>query len=315
MAAKASEVAEGTWAIRVPKPYGGHTVVYLLAEDEGFSLIDAGWGSREGLSALVAGIEQAGFSPDDLNGAAVTHHHQGHAGLLQAFRRPEVWCGIHGHELKTLKDIRDGKAPVSGFEVPIPSVPAGTVLLNEGAVLPLKGRTVRTMWTPGHTFGHVVFIEEHSEGTLLFSGDHLLPEDAGDAGGLLPGGAGGGAGRLGLDVGFASHAAAAYLDSLARTAELPADTLVLPGEGLPFRALRSRTDQITRQRRARTLSVAEAAQSMDSPSVQAIAEAAGAEGAEGSEGSFERFAALMDTAAHMYAAGVPVAALPTWSSR
>ena len=51
---EAAEIIEGTWAIPVPTPFGGHTNAYLLAEDTGFSLIDTGWGSREGLDALLS---------------------------------------------------------------------------------------------------------------------------------------------------------------------------------------------------------------------------------------------------------------------
>lgn len=305
----AAEIIEGTWAIPVPTPFGGHTVAYLLAEDTGFSLIDTGWGSREGLDALIAGIEQAGFTPDDLNGAAVTHHHYGHAGLLQALNQPNIWCGIHGHELKTLKDIRDGKAPTAGFEVAVPRVPAGTVLLADGAHLPLSGRTVRAVWTPGHTFGHIVFVEDHPDGTLLYSGDHVLPEEE------APGG------RLGLDVGYLPRAVEAYTESLTKLEQLPPDTFVLPGEGRPFHGLRQRVRRIVQVRAARTAAVAEAAESADSAAhtpgqltVATIADKTTG-GQHQPPESFARFAALMDTAAHLYAAGVPVTELPRWHSR
>lgn len=305
----AVEVIEGTWAIPVPTPFGGYTNAYLLAEDTGFSLIDTGWGSREGLDALMAGIEQAGFTPDDLNGAAVTHHHYGHAGLLQALNQPNIWCGIHGHELKTLKDIRDGKAPTAGFEVAVPRVPAGTVLLADGARLPLSGRTVRAVWTPGHTFGHIVFVEDHPAGTLLYSGDHVPPEE------ISP------AGRLGLDVGYLPRAVEAYAESLTKLEQLPPDTFVLPGEGRPFRGLHQRIQQIVQARAARTAAVAHTAKSANSAAhthgqltvANITDKITGCH--HQAAGSFARFAALMDTAAHMYAAGIPVSGLPSWHSR
>ena len=326
-----AELVEGTWAIPVPTPFGGHTVAYLLAEDNGFSLIDTGWGSREGLTALMAGIEQAGFTPNELNGATITHHHYGHAGLLQALNQPDIWCGIHGHDLKTLKDIRDGKAPTAGFEVPVPRVPAGTVLLADGAHLPLSGRTVRAVWTPGHTFGHTVFVEDHPEGTILYSGDHVLPEEESPEG------------RLGLDVGYLPRAVSAYTDSLRKLEQLPPDTLVLPGEGRSFCGLHDRVQQIVQARTARTAAVADVARHTADAAAQPTAsrqadscrtreartpehpapehralELIAEKTADLSDlppGSFARFAALMDTAAHMWAAGVPVNAHPRWHSR
>lgn len=300
----AAEIIEGTWAIPVPTPFGGYTNAYLLAEDTGFSLIDTGWGSREGLDALMEGIAQAGFTPDDLNGAAVTHHHYGHAGLLQALNQPNIWCGIHGYELKTLKDIRDGKAPTAGFEIAVPRVPTGTVLLADGARLPLSGRTVRAVWTPGHTFGHVVFVEDHPGGTLLYSGDHVLPEEEASEG------------RLGLDVGYLPRAVEAYTESLTKVEQLPADTLVLPGEGKPFRGLHQRVQQIKQARTARTARIAATANESGADAAPDVASlAAHTHSQHHPPESFARFAALMDTAAHMYAAGIPVSELPRWHGR
>jgi glyoxylase-like metal-dependent hydrolase (beta-lactamase superfamily II) len=42
-----------------------------------------------------------------------------------------------------------------------------------GERLPLAGRRLRAVWTPGHTPGHVCLYDE--ERGRLFSGDHLLP--------------------------------------------------------------------------------------------------------------------------------------------
>ncbi|MEK7861400.1 MAG: MBL fold metallo-hydrolase, partial [Chloroflexota bacterium] len=45
--------------------------------------------------------------------------------------------------------------------------------VEDGEALDLGGRTVRVRWTPGHTDGHAVLVDE--DAGVLFAGDHVLP--------------------------------------------------------------------------------------------------------------------------------------------
>src|SRR5262249_57762277 len=54
------------------------------------------------------------------------------------------------------------------------------MLLEHGDLVPLPGRRVRAVWTPGHTPGHLCLHEE-SDG-LLLTGDHVLPRISPDIG-------------------------------------------------------------------------------------------------------------------------------------
>lgn len=47
------------------------------------------------------------------------------------------------------------------------------IVLGDGDSLDLPGWNLRAQWTPGHTPGHLCFVEE--DRGLLFSGDHMLP--------------------------------------------------------------------------------------------------------------------------------------------
>ena len=71
------------------------------------------------------------------------------------------------------------------------------ILLEHGDLVPLPGRRLRAVWTPGHTPGHLCLHEE--AGNLLLTGDHVLP-------------------RISPNIGLQPHAAepplAAYLRSL-----------------------------------------------------------------------------------------------------
>lgn len=124
-----------------------------------------------------------------------------------------------------------------------------------------------------------------------------------------------------MDVGYLPRAVEAYAESLTKLEQLPPDTFVLPGEGRPFRGLHQRIQQIVQARAARTAAVAHTAKSANSAAhthgqltvANITDKITGCH--HQAAGSFARFAALMDTAAHMYAAGIPVSGLPSWHSR
>jgi glyoxylase-like metal-dependent hydrolase (beta-lactamase superfamily II) len=85
--------------------------------------------------------------------------------------------------------------------------------LADGAVLDLRSRTLRTIATPGHTSGHVVF---HDEGNAaLFAGDHVLPH-------ITP--------SIGFQPAITQYALRDYLDSLRLMLTLP-DSRLLPAHG------------------------------------------------------------------------------------
>jgi len=81
--------------------------------------------------------------------------------------------------------------------------------------------------TPGHTPGHLCFVDERSR--RLFSGDHVLPR-------ITP--------NISVQRGAPPDPLGDYLDSLARTRDLDVDE-VLPAHEWRFRGLPGRIDAIT----------------------------------------------------------------------
>ena len=81
---------------------------------------------------------------------------------------------------------------------------------EDGDLVPLEGRRLRAVWTPGHTPGHLCLYDEAAD--LLLTGDHVLP-------------------RITPNVGLQPHTAepplAAYLNSLRRVSAY-ADAEALP---------------------------------------------------------------------------------------
>jgi glyoxylase-like metal-dependent hydrolase (beta-lactamase superfamily II) len=100
------------------------------------------------------------------------------------------------------------------------------VLLNHGELVPLPGRQLRAVWTPGHTPGHLCLHEESEN--LLLTGDHVLPR-------ISP--------NIGLQSNFAEPPLAAYLRSLELIAAYdPAEAL--PAHEYRFAGLAARVKML-----------------------------------------------------------------------
>jgi glyoxylase-like metal-dependent hydrolase (beta-lactamase superfamily II) len=195
------QVRPGTWAIPVPIPQNPlrYTLSYLLEGSESCLLLDPGWNAPECWEALLDGVVRTGRRPGEISGIVVTHVHPDHHGLSGMLAaRTGAWIGMHEAERTVIVGSRtwntaDGLArdrewlhragvPVSdnGLDidgdgrVATASAPADAdTLFRDGDRLPLPGRRITAVWTPGHTPGHLCFHDEDAD--LLFTGDHLLP--------------------------------------------------------------------------------------------------------------------------------------------
>ncbi|GHA86253.1 MBL fold metallo-hydrolase [Streptomyces chryseus] len=203
----------GVWSLKVPIPDNplGHTLVHLLDTDAGPVLIDTGWDDPTSWDTLSDGLRALGTSVHDIHGVVITHHHPDHHGLSGRVReasgawiamhaadtevvrrtrasRPGVWLGYLTAKLTAAGAPEEHLAPLraaraSGRTRTLPGLRAALPdrEIVPGDLLPLAGRRLRAIWTPGHTPGHVcLHLEETHPARLpgngrLFSGDHLLP--------------------------------------------------------------------------------------------------------------------------------------------
>src|SRR5690606_16014875 len=92
--------------------------------------------------------------------------------------------------------------------------------------VPLGERTLQALPTPGHTQGHVVFIEDAAG--LLFAGDHVLPH-------ITP--------SIGFEAAQAELPLANYLRSLNLVRSLP-DRKLLPAHGPVQPTVHARVDEL-----------------------------------------------------------------------
>ncbi|MER5933301.1 MBL fold metallo-hydrolase [Streptomyces sp. NPDC002054] len=247
----------GVHALKVPIPDNplGHTLVHVLDTDRGPVLVDTGWDDPASWDTLNAQLATLGLSAADIHGVVITHHHPDHHGLSGKVREasgcwiamhaadtavvvrtraaePGVWFDYMSEKLALAGAPEEHIAPLRaarrtgrrlrtlpGLQAAVPDRE-----IVPGELLPLAGRRLRAIWTPGHTPGHVcLHLEEEHPANLpgngrLFSGDHLLP-------GISP--------HIGLyeapDENGVTHATdplGDYLDSLERIGRLgPAEVL------------------------------------------------------------------------------------------
>ncbi len=100
------------------------------------------------------------------------------------------------------------------------------VLFEDGKRVDVPGWDLKTVWTPGHSPGHVCFYSE--EHRLLLSGDHVLPR-------ITP--------NIGVHTQQFPNPLGEYLESLLKCQNLGVDE-VLPAHEYRFADLRGRLDEI-----------------------------------------------------------------------
>ena len=248
------EVRPGLWSIPVPIPANPlrYVLVYALElRGGGVALVDAGWNTDEAWTALNDGLAAAGGSITDVRAIMVTHIHPDHYGLAGRVREASGgWIGLHRADAVMLES-RYGDTDqlvaamfrllaASGVpEEKLPDLALASMVLKsmvtmavpdvffeDGKNIDLAGWPLRTIWTPGHSPGHVCFYSEDRK--LLISGDHVLPR-------ITP--------NISVHTQQPSNPLGDYLESLLKLQNLGAEE-VLPAHEYRFSDLQSRIEEI-----------------------------------------------------------------------
>lgn len=152
---------------------------HLIVDSGEAAFVDVG--SNYSIPVLMAALERKGIAPEQVRYVCVTHVHLDHAGGAGEIMRqlPNATLVVHPRGAKHMIDPRalyEGAKAVYGEEemqrtygqlLPVPEARVKTV--GDGERLPLGGRELLFLDTPGHAYHHYSIIDE--EAGVGFSGD------------------------------------------------------------------------------------------------------------------------------------------------
>lgn len=248
-------VAPGILLLRMPLPFAlDHVNLWLIEDDAGWVVVDTGFpdSRTKGLWEEVFSGPMGGRAPGRL---VVTHLHPDHMGLATWLTRRfgllmETTLGewAHGRMLsldssQAFVDASLAFYHAAGFDAEqlawvrergnaygkrVEDLPPSYRRIGEGDELLLGGRRWRVIVGEGHAVELACLWCEELQ--LLISGDQILPSISPNVSvwSTEPDG----------------NPLRRFLDSLQRFRTLPADTVVLPSHGLPFRGLHERADEL-----------------------------------------------------------------------
>ena len=248
------QVRPQLWSVPVPIPDNPlrYVIVHLLELDDGVAVVDTGWNTEAAWQALVDGLAVAGYAVDDVRGALITHIHPDHYGLAGRLREASgAWVALHPADAALLPGrygagVTAVVAQMRGLLADC-GVPAGVIaelseasmgvrefvgqaepdmLLEHGRRVDLRGWDIVSLHTPGHSPGHVCFLDRDRR--VLLSGDHVLPR-------ISP--------SVTIHVQQPGNPLADFLDSLRAVRDLDVDE-VLPAHEWRFAPLAARVDEL-----------------------------------------------------------------------
>lgn len=242
-------VAPGVHRIPLPLPNDGLRAVnvYVIDDGDGPVLVDSGWAIPESLELLRRGLAELGTSVADVRRVLVTHMHRDHytqAVTVRAESGADVALGVGEQPAlrailapgdvnlaRNVERLHRCGADELAARLPRTDIDPGVwespdTWLEPGTTVRLGARTLDSVPTPGHTRGHVVFID--AAASLLFAGDHVLPS-------ITP--------SIGVEPAPSRLVLRDYLDSLRLVRAMP-DRQLLPAHGAVTPSAHDRIDEL-----------------------------------------------------------------------
>jgi glyoxylase-like metal-dependent hydrolase (beta-lactamase superfamily II) len=259
-------VIPGIHLLKLPGPFpntdSADVNCYLIEGEDGWLLVDTGWGTDRAFAALERQLGELGVGFEDIGRILITHFHPDHYGLagkLKGLSGASValhqiekdfidaryvsmdnllgemsgWLRLHGAPEEELPSLRGASLGVRQYVSPV----LPEIVLQGGETITQGRFEFEVVWTPGHSPGHVCLYER--ERRVLLSGDHLLPT-------IFP--------NVGLHPQSGKEPLKNFLDSLRTVEQLDVD-LVLPAHEHAFTNARQRAKEILQHHRDRKAAI------------------------------------------------------------
>ncbi|MDP3896215.1 MAG: MBL fold metallo-hydrolase [Mesorhizobium sp.] len=246
-----TEVAPGLLWARLPLPFRlNHVNVWLLEEDDGWTVIDTGC-ATPAIHAAWAQLLAGPMRGKPVVRVIATHGHVDHIGLtgwmVERFDAEFMgtfgewmWARVsHTRDFSGANETHHRFLVSHGFEEAVAermvkgrqrfidlssALPGAIREIRDGEIVRLGGRDWIVMVTRGHAFEHASFYCP-ADG-ILIAGDHLLPK-------ISP--------VIAVyEMAPKADPLADYLASFPQFDGIPAGTLVLPSHGMPYRGIHQR---------------------------------------------------------------------------
>jgi glyoxylase-like metal-dependent hydrolase (beta-lactamase superfamily II) len=232
--------------LAISTPFAVGKVNCYLIEDDPLTLVDTGPNSGKALDELTARLGERGHSIKDLELIIVTHQHIDHLGLVEILvEHSGAEVAALGAAADRLADFDEDAEREDQFAVEVMlrnGIPEDVTValrtvsrsfrgwgshvtvtrpLDDGEVLELTDRRLQVLHRPGHSPSDTIFWDEERQ--ILIAADHLIGHISSNP--LISRPLDGSEKR--------TQALVAYIDSLRKTREMPAE-IVLPGHGEPI---------------------------------------------------------------------------------
>jgi glyoxylase-like metal-dependent hydrolase (beta-lactamase superfamily II) len=261
------QIVDGLYQLKVPIPNNplGWVLPYLIEGDDGWTLVDSGWNVPEAADALEQQLDATGVGFGKLKTLLVTHIHPDHYGLAgqvkersgakviihqrerdlirTRYKSPEQllatmgeWLTMHGVPADSMKDLKESAMPVRRF---VDAVEPDEVVWG-GERLQIGRFEFEVWWTPGHSPGHICFLERDKR--FILTGDHVLPT-------ITP--------NIAFHPQQQGNPLGDYIASLERLDDLDVER-VLPAHEYSFTDLRHRLHEIREHHEERLLEMVDA---------------------------------------------------------
>lgn len=248
-------VADGIYALRLPLPFAlNHVNCYLLADAEGWTIVDAGLNRPEVRTTWLVAWAELGIEPRQIRQIVLTHMHPDHFGLagwLQEQSGAPVLLSPREKEVARVTWLEDLTAEreaavqrymhSAGVTPDVAAVilsqqeylrsltyphPRQIGVIAQGATIEMGGRRFQAIHAPGHADGQLLFY--CAEERLLLCGDQVMQR-------ITP--------NIGIWPTTEPQPLARYLRSLGELASLEVD-LALPGHYAPLTDWRDRIAEL-----------------------------------------------------------------------